>query len=441
MRFALVGVVGIWGSLAAQAPPKVVSMDPPHLAEVGAKEVTKLEVVFDQPMDQKGWSFCGGGPAYPPSKQPPFWKNPRTIVFAVELEPDHEYRLSLNCPAATNFRSAGGVALEPVPWTFTTLPAKLRPAAEQKRRNQQALKTLLKTLEERYSHRDLRVDDWKQLEKQHSKAILGARTDRGFAAAAARMLQATEDLHLSLRCGDHSYGAGSRAVDPLFRRQLLDQYVRTAPAGPQALAGRTADGIGYLMVAAWTSEVDSDVVDGAITELADTRAMVIDARPNSGGNELLAQRTAAWFVTGTKIYAKNRYRERAGKDGFGSVLDRTITGHGEGRHYDKPIAVLTSRYVMSSNESFVLMLRQAGDCVVVGQPTYGSSGNPKPFDLGNGVTAFVPTWQDLRLDGTCFEGEGLAPDEFVPCTPDDLASRDPILEKALELLRAKVAAK
>src|SRR5690606_35920727 len=127
---------------------------------------------------------------------------------------------SLNCPAATNFRSAGGVALEPVPWTFTTLPTKLRPAAEQKRRNQQALKTLLKTLEERYSHRDLRVDDWKQLEKQHAKAILGARTDRGFAAAAARMLQATEDLHLSLRCGDHSYGAGSRAVDPLFRRQL-----------------------------------------------------------------------------------------------------------------------------------------------------------------------------------------------------------------------------
>ena len=97
--------------------------------------------------------------------------------------------------------------------------------------------------------------------------------------------------------------------------------------------------------------------------------------------------------------------------------------------------------VMSSNESFVLMLRQAKDCTVVGQPTFGSSGNPKPFELGNGVTAYIATWQDLRLDGTPFEGEGLQPDVLVPCTAKELETSDPILAKALELLRAKVAKK
>jgi hypothetical protein len=424
-------------SLAAQQAPKVVSMEPAHASEVDAKTTTQLVVVFDQPMSDGGWSFCGGGPQFPNVKGRPQWKNDRTIVVEVELEPDHQYALSLNCPAGTNFRSKAGVLLEPVPWSFTTVPGKLRPAAQQKRRNQQALKVLMKTLAERYSYHDLRVDDWKALEKQHRDAVLGAKTDRGFAMAAANMLQPTGDLHLYLRLGEQTFGAGSRAVDPLFRRELLDRYVRVAPAGPKALAGRTADGIGYLMVAEWTGEVDPEVVGGAITELADTKAMVIDARPNSGGNERLAQQVAAWFVTGTKVYAKNRYRERAGKDGFGQVLERRVTGHGDNRHYDKPIAVLTSRYVMSSNESFVMMLQQADDCVVVGQPTFGSSGNPKPFELGNDVTVFVPSWQDLRLDGTVIEGEGLAPDEFVPCTPSDLATRDPILEKALELLRAK----
>ena len=143
-------------------------------------------------------------------------------------------------------------------------------------------------------------------------------------------------------------------------------------------------------------------------------------------------------MTGTKTYAKNRYRERAGEDGFGQVFDRQITGLGDERHYGKPIAVLTSRYVMSSNESFVMMLQQADDCVTVGQPTYGSSGNPKPFTLPNDVAAFLPSWHQPPRRRTGTGGCRPPPDEFVPCTADDLRTRDPILEKALELLRAKV---
>jgi C-terminal processing protease CtpA/Prc len=76
--------------------------------------------------------------------------------------------------------------------------------------------------------------------------------------------------------------------------------------------------------------------------------------------------------------------------------------------------------------------------MVVGQKTYGSSGNPRPHPLPNDVTIFVPSWQDLRLDGTCFEGEGLAPDIEVKVEPKDLEVKDPILEKALALLRDKL---
>lgn len=426
------------GSLVAQEAPKVVSMTPAHLAEVDAKTTKQLIVVFDRKMSDSGFSFCGGGPAFPKTTGRPQWKNDKTVVMDVELEPDREYRLSLNCSGATNFRSAEGVALDPVPWSFTTLPAKLRPAGEQKQRNQKALAELMRVLATNYSYRDLRVKDWKKLEKDGAAAVLAARTDRGFAAAAAAMLKPTDDMHLCLKLGDQVFGTGSRAVDPLFRRDLLQRYAKVTAIGKQVLVGRTEDGIGYLMIGAWTDEVDAERIGGAITELADTKAMVIDVRPNSGGDELLAQKVAAWFVEGTKVYAKNRYRDRSSTDGFGKVLDRTITGNDATRRYDKPIAVLTSRYVMSSNESFVMMLRQAKRCTVVGQPTFGSSGNPKPFDLGNGVTALVPSWQDLRPDGTPFEGEGLQPDVLVECTAKDLETDDPILAKALELLRTEV---
>lgn len=435
---SLLACVFTFAALHAQQAPKVVTLDPPQEAEVDSKTTKRLTVTFDQPMNTGGFSFCGGGPSFPKTTGRPQWKDEKTIVVDVELEPDHEYTLGLNAPSATNFRSAGGATLVPVRWSFTTLPAKVRPAAEQRRRNQQALDVLMKTLAERYSYHELRVDDWQALEKEHAPAVLAAKTDRGFAAAAAAMLKPTQDLHLYLRLGEQTFGTGSRAVDPLFRRPLLDRYVSVQQAGKQALAGRTDDGVGYLLIGAWSNELDLEAIGSAIVGMADTKAMVVDVRPNSGGDERLAQQVAAWFVTGTVTYAKHRTRLRAGKDGFGPVEERRLTGHGPERHYGKPVAVLTSRYVMSSNESFVKMMAQAKDCVVVGQPTYGSSGNPKPFELGNGVTVFVPSWQDMGPDGALLEGEGFAPDEFVPCTPDDLQSRDPILEKALELLRAKV---
>jgi len=56
-------------------------------------------------------------------------------------------------------------------------------------------------------------------------------------------------------------------------------------------------------------------------------------------------------------------------------------------------------------------------------------------DLGIGVVAFVPSWKDLRLDGTCLEGEGFAPDITVQTRPEDFEKTDPVVEAALRLLR------
>ena len=96
-----------------------------------------------------------------------------------------------------------------------------------------------------------------------------------------------------------------------------------------------------------------------------------------------------------------------------------------------------SRYVMSSCEAFVLMMRQGRDCTLVGQTSYGSSGNPKPHELANGVTIIVPSWQAMLPDGTCFEGQGVRPDVEVKVAADDLKTRDPILENGLAILREK----
>ena len=235
-------------------------------------------------------------------------------------------------------------------------------------------------------------------------------------------------------------GTASRSVDTLYRAQLLPKYFASLDRiDGGGICGATEDGIGYLMIPAWSDDLEFDAIEAAMAQAceADVKALIVDVRPNSGGDEGLAGRVAKWFVQGEVVYAKNRYRSGRGKNNFGRVLSRTITGNGDGKRLTMPTAVLMSRGVMSSCEAFVLMMKQAPQCTLVGQRSYGSSANPKPHELSNGVTLVVPSWQAMLPDGTCFEGAGIAPDVQVEVDPAELATRDPILERALEILRAK----
>jgi C-terminal processing protease CtpA/Prc len=101
------------------------------------------------------------------------------------------------------------------------------------------------------------------------------------------------------------------------------------------------------------------------------------------------------------------------------------------------VAVLIGPATMSSCESFALMMRQAPRCKLVGASTRGSSGNPRPFDLGNGVVAWVPSWQDLDADGRLVEGQGVPPDVEVKAGRADFRAGDPVLRQALEVLRGR----
>ncbi|MFM7297278.1 MAG: S41 family peptidase, partial [Planctomycetota bacterium] len=428
-------------ALAFQSPPRVLSLDPALDSEIDARTQTRLVVEFDRPMSTAGYSLCGGGPSFPKLAGQPRWESPTRLVADVQLAPDTEYSLGLNCASARNLRSAEGVALAPLQWSFASQPAEVRPESEQRARNGEALAKLTEALDAHYSYRDLRVKDWAAQRRTSEPAILAARTDRGCAQELARFLAPAADPHLWLVRNERVLPTFQRNVDPLFRRGFVDAAFRIEQVGPRAIAGRSADGIGYLLVDTWANGLDLASIHVALERLRDVKALAIDARTNSGGNEDLAREIAAWFVDGEVTYARHRVRTGPGADGFAPTVERRLRGNDAPRRIDVPLAVLTGPFAMSSNESFVLMLRRARDCTLVGQPTAGSSGNPQPFELGNGVVARIPSWQFLDAEGQLLEGRGVAPDVLVPCTPEDLKSGDPILSKALEVLRAKLDAR
>lgn len=421
----------------------VVLLDPPHRSpEVTPGARRRLVVRFDRDMNVGSHSFCGDGPTFPRGSPgaAPVWEDSRTCVLEVDLEPDHVYELSINCRRASGFRSSEGVPAAPVHWRFATLPANPVPREEQERINRSALAALGEILAASYSHLELHGLDWKAQLARWEPSVLAARSPRGLATALGKLLEPTRDLHLSLSAGPGwSVPAGTRLVDPLHRGPLLRRYLASVELRGQGIVvGRTEDGLGYLGIASWSSPGEAELAEKALAELRSTRALLLDVRPNAGGDELLARSLAAWFVEGKKTYARHQLRTGKGPEGFGPVQDRWVEGTSEPeRQYRGRVALLSGPHVMSSCESFVLMMKQARDCTVFGKTTQGSSGRPLPHELPGGVTAHVPSWKDLLLDGTPLEGHGVRPDVEVQCAPDDLATRDPILEAALAALRAR----
>ncbi len=97
------------------------------------------------------------------------------------------------------------------------------------------------------------------------------------------------------------------------------------------------------------------------------------------------------------------------------------------------VVVLMGARCMSSNEAFLLMMRAAG-ATLVGQRSFGASGNPRSYDLGQGVRVTLPSWRAMTAQGDPVEGVGIEPDIEVDQAPREGGRRDPVLEAAMRAL-------
>lgn len=425
----------------AEDAPRVAELVPADNASDVAPGLTELRVTFDQEMNTGGFSFTGGGPHFPKVNGKAHWIDKRTCVLPVSLQPGKRYELGINATSFKNFKSDSGAPVDPVRWTFRTRGDEKPPAdkAEQAKLNQPAAAELGDVLKRHYAYYDRKRIDWPARFTEFDERLTAASDTAEWARAAAELLKPCEDLHLWLEFEGESFATGTRAVSPNFGWGGVEKHVPGyQKLGQSTARGRTDDGIGYILITNWSRERTGELnaVQRAIQSMQDCKAIIVDVRPNSGGDEGLARQVAAWFVNAPKVYAKNRDRDPSAPGGWSEVLDRVIEPNDPDRRYTGRVAVLIGPANMSSCESFILMMQQARDCRLVGAKTWGSSGNPKPHKLGNGVTVFVPSWQDLLPDGTLLEGRGIEPDVRVPASPDDFERDDPVLKRALELLRA-----
>jgi hypothetical protein len=444
-NFTIVCSVLVLFSLTVTAwavPPKVVEIVPENGAQNVDPKLTQIRVVFDQDMSSRGYSVCGGRPKFPKMTGRPRCVDKRTLIMTVTLLAGHEYQFSINCPSAQNCRSVRGEPVVPYPVRFKTgsgkesAPAKILTAAE----NEEAIKQLRRGIDEQYSYRDIRKVDWDKLFREKGDALRRAESAERFATVAGELLANAKDKHIWLYAGEQRFGSYVNPVTPNVNfsrlKALIPGWQKRSAA---VFSGRFIDGIGYIYISDWEGDhaeaLEQTYV--AIWEFSDAPGLVVDVRTNGGGSEPLAEDFAGCFVDAPKVYAQHVYRAANEPGGFTKPHNRVLEPNKRRPKYRGKVAVLMGPANMSSCEAFLLMMKQVPGCKLIGATSQGSSGNPKPTELGNGVTVYLPSWKAMRPDGSCFEGEGIAPDIVVEVTQSQLSSRDPVLEAALKFLRER----
>ncbi len=202
-------------------------------------------------------------------------------------------------------------------------------------------------------------------------------------------------------------------------------------------------GLAYLRITGWSNYVSQDkksiptMIIDLLPQLLASKGIIFDVRNNSGGDSRLAEPLARHFIKHSQSFAQI-YIKVPGKDNLRKhdcVIDPLKPTLGQ------PTVLLTNSKCLSSNEMFILMLKDTGHAITIGETTGGGSRNPKLTEISLGSRKFtlhVPTWKMVRNNGQELENIGITPDIEVVPTPQDIAiGKDPVLERAIHHLKEK----
>lgn len=159
--------------------------------------------------------------------------------------------------------------------------------------------------------------------------------------------------------------------------------------------------------------------------------LIIDLRGNPGGYLDVAVNIASWFVDEGKVIVS---------EDFGTNRKPVIyRSHGPKLFSDKlELVVLVDDGSASASEILAGALKEHGIATVVGERTFGKGSVQELVDITPETSLKVTVAKWLTPKGTSISQAGLEPNIKVPITLKDFeAKRDPQMNKAVEILKAK----
>ena len=190
--------------------------------------------------------------------------------------------------------------------------------------------------------------------------------------------------------------------------------------------------IGVDAIPDWTKKIN-DIVRLFINN---TDGLVLDIRNNLGGIGSNMDYIAGRFAAMPKKYAKSRTKNGPGRNDFSPPMTWTVKPAGP--LYTKRVILLTNKETVSAGEWFTLALRTQDHVIHAGEKTFGSFSARIIRSLINGWQYAIPVQRVEDMNGKCWEGVGIFPDDehIVHNTWEELLqNRDAQLEYALSFFQ------
>jgi C-terminal processing protease CtpA/Prc len=200
--------------------------------------------------------------------------------------------------------------------------------------------------------------------------------------------------------------------------------------------------IGYIYISSFTSK-DTEpkgeewgrAIDNIIANLADTKALVLDIRNNTGGEIHIKEYIAARFASEHKDYMKARTKTGQGINDFSDPKIYTIKSiykaSGGKYGYTKPTVLLTNKNTVSAAEWFTMALRTQSHVTHIGTTTCGAFSVRITRFMINGWLYSISSERVTDMNGKIYEGKGIPPDIEIQNT----SAKDEQLDYAFEYVK------
>ncbi|MCA0931283.1 peptidase S41 [Lutimonas saemankumensis] len=233
------------------------------------------------------------------------------------------------------------------------------------------------------------------------------------------------------------------------------------------------DDVAYISLNSFSNpKIDSLFMD-KLPQLRKAKKLIVDLRFNGGGNTSIGTNILQYLTYDSLLHG-SAYSSRLHipafkawgkwyslKDTIGASeedkkwLKQAVLSHQDNYfHYfpynpksidlDReeriviPTAILIGHNTASAAEDFLIAADNQKHMVKIGEPTFGSTGQPLSFDMPGGGSARICTKKDTYPGGKEFVGYGILPDIQVTKSYDDyMENKDPVLEKAIQYLDKK----
>ncbi|WP_152968676.1 S41 family peptidase [Pseudoalteromonas sp. R3] len=200
-----------------------------------------------------------------------------------------------------------------------------------------------------------------------------------------------------------------------------------------------ADNIHYVALNDFSQDSVTEQFIKLLPQLQTANGLVIDLRQNRGGNTFVAESILKYLTfhdllgISSKMRIHNSTYKAWGKYADQFSWAKKYQDYSSGNAWLKnapdtlraddidksnkvvvPTAILTSRETSAAAESFLVYASSARHIMLIGEPTFGSTGQPLEIDLPGGGRATICSKRETFADGRDFVGIGIQPDVYVP---------------------------